>query len=360
MNRRILRMKRKRSKLIVTILGALMMTLVGCGSSSSSTTNQSTQEVVTTESTKDAVASASLSLPTNITFNEEGNAVVEHKYGTTVVPKNPQRVISIKMEDLLLALDIDLVAGRNFDGFYLEDEMKERGIATISVDEEANTVNYEEILSYQPDFIVIRDSFDQTVYDELSKIAPTVAFNLQDSVNSTLAIGAIFGIEDKAKERIEQHNELLEKANQTLQETIGDETVAMLRVMKNEIRLYPYSANEMSSFLYADSGLGLNPDPMAVEYDTAENLAISMEMLPDLKADNIILIAGYGSSDKETVEAAKARYEEIKADPLWKKVPAVQSGKVYEVDSRVWLNHGLICTEKKAEEVVNLLANQKK
>lgn len=353
-------MKRKRSKLIVTILGALMMTLVGCGSSSSSTTNQSTQEVVTTESTKDAVASASLSLPTNITFNEEGNAVVEHKYGTTVVPKNPQRVISIKMEDLLLALDIDLVAGRNFDGFYLEDEMKERGIATISVDEEANTVNYEEILSYQPDFIVIRDSFDQTVYDELSKIAPTVAFNLQDSVNSTLAIGAIFGIEDKAKERIEQHNELLEKANQTLQETIGDETVAMLRVMKNEIRLYPYSANEMSSFLYADSGLGLNPDPMAVEYDTAENLAISMEMLPDLKADNIILIAGYGSSDKETVEAAKARYEEIKADPLWKKVPAVQSGKVYEVDSRVWLNHGLICTEKKAEEVVNLLANQKK
>lgn len=355
-------MKLKKGFMLMTLLGAAMMAFAGCGSTSSSTMNQTTEGTISAESTtneKDAVASASLSLPASVTFNEEGNAVVEHKYGTTVVPKDPQRVISIKMEDLLLALDIDFLAGRNFEGFYLEDEMNEKGIASLSVDEEANTVNYEEILSYQPDLIVIRDSFDQTVYDELNKIAPTIAFNLQDKVNSTLAIGAVFGIEDEAKARIEQYNEFLADANKKLQEAIGDETVAMLRILKNEIRLYPYSANEMSDFLYAEEGLGLQPDPIAVEYDTAENLAISMETLPDLKAENIILIAGYGSADQESVEAAKVRYDEIKADPLWKKVPAVQSGKVYEVDSRIWLNHGIICTEKKVQELVDLLTTNK-
>lgn len=355
-------MKLKKGFMLMTLLGAAMMVFAGCGSASSSTMEQTTEGTVSAESTtneKDAVASASLALPASVTFNEEGNAVVEHKYGTTVVPKDPQRVISIKMEDLLLALDIDFLAGRNFEGFYLEDEMNEKGIASLSVDEEANTVNYEEILSYQPDLIIIRDSFDQTVYDELNKIAPTIAFNLQDKVNSTLAIGAVFGIEDEAKARIEQYNEFLADANKKLQEAIGDETVAMLRILKNEIRLYPYSANEMSDFLYAEEGLGLEPDPMAVEYDTAENLAISMETLPDLKAENIILIAGYGSADQESVEAAKVRYDEIKADPLWKKVPAVQSGKVYEVDSRIWLNHGIICTEKKVQELVDLLTTNK-
>ena len=344
----------------MSMLGAAMMALVGCGSSDSTTTatSEGTKTEATTSS-QDTVASASIALPASVTFNEDGNAVVEHKYGTTVVPKDPQRVISIKMEDLLLALDIDFIAGRNFDGFYLEDEMNEKGIASISVDEEANTVNYEEILSYEPDLIIIRDAFDQTVYDELSKIAPTIAFNLQDKVNSTLAIGAVFGMEDEAKARIEQYNQFLADANEKLHEAIGDETVAMLRILKNEIRLYPYSANEMSEFLYAEDGLGLEPDPMAVEYDTTDNLAISMETLPDLQADNIILIAGYGSADQESVEAAKARYDEIKADPLWSKVPAVESGNVYEVDSRIWLNHGLICTEKKVQELVDLLTANK-
>lgn len=128
----------------------------------------------------------------------------------------------------------------------------------------------------------------------------------------------------------------------------------ILRILKKEIRLYPYSKNDMSSFLYQE--LGLTPDPMVVEYDNADNLAISMETLPDLSAQHIILIAGYGSQTAEAVEAAKQRYDEIKADPLWQMVPAVQSGSVYEVDSRVWLTHGLLATEEKIDEVLDFLA----
>lgn len=109
----------------------------------------------------------------------------------------------------------------------------------------------------------------------------------------------------------------------------------------------------MSSFLYLD--LGLVPGPMAVEYDRVDNLDISMEVLSDLTAQHISRIAGYGSQTAEAVEAAKQRYEEIKADPLWQAVPAVQSGNIYEEDSRTWLPHGIIATEMRIDQVLDYL-----
>lgn len=352
--------KRNMGKVLLTLL--VLTALTGCGSSKTvqsqaeTTAAANTEQTSQTEQTTQAESADDSSALSNVSFDENGNAVVVHSYGTTVVPKNPQRIISIKMEDLLLALDVDFVAGRNFEGFYLEDMMKERNIASITVDESTDTVNYEEILSYEPDLIIIRDSFNQTFYDELSKIAPTVAFDLQDKVNSTLAIGAMLGMEDKAEARIQQYNDFMAKTKDQLKDAIGDDTVAMLRFLKKEIRIYPYSTNHLSDFLYSD--LGLTPDPMVIEADSADNLAMSMESLPELKADRIILIAGYGSASQDDIDAAKIRYEEISQDPLWQNVPAVQSGNIYEMDSRIWLNHGLLCTEMKAQELLDAFSGK--
>ena len=127
----------------------------------------------------------------------------------------------------------------------------------------------------------------------------------------------------------------------------------LLRILQKGTPPYSSSSSDMSSFLYLD--LGLTPDPMAVEYDNADSLAISMETLPDLTAKHIFLIAGYGSQTAEAVEAAKQRYEEIKADPLWQAVPAVQSSSIYEVDSRTWLTHGIIATEMRIDQVLDYL-----
>ncbi len=284
--------------------------------------------------------------------NDEGKMVVSSKLGETVVPDDPQRIVCIKLEDLTLALGVDMVACRNFETFYLEDEVNALNIGQIDVDEEANTVNFEQVMSYNPDLIIIRDAFDQSIYDELNKIAPTIAFRLQDYKTAMMGLGMALGMEDQATDRLVQHLEKVADAREELKKVDG-ESVAMLRILKKEIRLYPYSKNDMSSFLYQE--LGLTPDPMTVEYDNADNLAISMETLPDLTADHIILIAGYGSQNAESVEAAKQRYDEIKADPLWQMVPAVENGSVYEVDSRVWLTHGLLATEMKIDEVLDFL-----
>lgn len=349
----------KRFKALIIGMAMLTLAFTGCTSSTTSSQvegGQAVESTATSEGVTDATTSASAKTVKEVSEivykNEAGQTVVSHKYGETVVPENPERIVSIKLEDLMLALEVDMVACRNFEGFYLEDQINALGIGTIAVDEEADTINLEQVLSYKPDLIVIRDSFDQAIYDELSKIAPTIAFDLKTSTTSLLALGEALGIADKATERLEAYGDVIEKAKEELQD-VSEEVVAMLRIMKKEIRLYPYSKNDMSSFLYKD--LGLAADPMVIAYDEADNLAVSMELLPDLAADHIFLVAGYGSNTAESVQEAQTRYEAIKADALWQGVPAVQKGNVYEVDSRVWLTHGIIATEMKIEDVLEHL-----
>lgn len=364
-------MKRRTFISLMSFMAAAgVLTLAGCSSSdsaSSAAESESASAVESTTTSSEATQAEETVYPSieeqiadiradaeKIVYkNDEGKMVVSSKLGETVVPDDLQRIVCIKLEDLTLALGVEMVACRNFETFYLEDKVNALNIGQIDVDEEANTVNFEQVMSYKPDLIIIRDAFDQSIYDELNKIAPTIAFRLQDYKAAMMGLGMALGMEDEATARLEQHLEKIADAREQL-ESVSGESVAMLRILKKEIRLYPYSKNDMSSFLYQD--LGLTPDPMVVEYDNADNLAISMETLPDLSAQHIILIAGYGSQTAEAVEAAKQRYDEIKADPLWQMVPAVQSGSVYEVDSRVWLTHGLLATEEKIDEVLDFLA----
>lgn len=286
--------------------------------------------------------------------NTDGKLVVSSKYGETVVPDKVERVVVIQLEDLALALDVDMVASRNFDGYYLADLLTEKNVEAIAIDESANTINLEQVLSYQPDLIMIRDNFEQSVYDELSKIAPTVSFKIQTPEVSLMAMGMALGKEDAAVQRLEEYFKKWEDTKAAVKESIGEETVALLRVMQKEIRLMPYSRNGMSSFLYDGDYLGLSAPQMVIDYDNNENLAISMELLPELDAQHILLIAGYGSASTEEVEAAKGRYAEISSDPLWQSIPAVVSGNIYEVDSRTWLTYGIIANEKKMEDLVSI------
>ena len=87
--------------------------------------------------------------------------------------------------------------------------------------------------------------------------------------------------------------------------------------------------------------LNLRPDPMVVALDrTKNNLAISMESLPDLQAEYLVISSGYGASSAGSTEAAEKRYEEFRDDPLWQTLPAVRENHLLEVDSVIWNAHG--------------------
>lgn len=281
----------------------------------------------------------------------EGDQIrVTHKFGSTRMPKNPQRIVVIRMEDPMIALDIPFVAGNYTEDHYLADELKRRHVDNISVNDDTKTVNYEQVQAENPDLIIMRDSFDQSVYDKLSQIAPTVAFNLRQHEVSLLALSYALGLPDKGETRLREFYERTKFYRLALAERLGHRPVAHLRVLNKEVRIYPYSTNDISRFMYEK--LNLTPPQMVLDADFSDSRsAISLEQLPDLNVEYLIISAGYGPTSKENSNIAKARLASMRKDALWQWIPAVREGHVLEVNTSLWNAHGILQEERVMEEL---------
>lgn len=326
---------------LLAILAVLSLALGGCGSQAVSGNSKGaaafdaeTLRADTPEAIDEELAARferTKKAADKMFAEEDGHLVIRHKYGRTVLPERPQRIAVIGLEDTAVSLGIPIAAAHLSKNSYLYPLMKEEGIADIPINAETKTINLEAVQQVRPDLILMRDSYDRNAYNALAKIAPVVALDLQKEELTALA------------------------AALAIKGQIGSATVAYLRVLQKEIRLYPYSANATNRFMY--ELLNLRPDPMAVQLDKAKNnLAISLESLPDLRADYLILSSGYGASSSGNSGAARRRYEALREDPLWKTLPAVREGHLLEVDGVVWNAHGLIAKERAIEDLADWLA----
>ncbi|WP_219417492.1 iron-siderophore ABC transporter substrate-binding protein [Pseudonocardia nigra] len=138
---------------------------------------------------------------------------VEHQYGTTVVPEEPQRVISLGYtdQDAILALGVVPVAIREFTGNqpsatwpWAQDELQGQQPQVLS-----GEINPEMLAALRPDLIVaVSAGLTREQYDTYSQIAPTVSQPAgfvdygtpwQDA---TRLIGAALGRADRAEQLV--------------------------------------------------------------------------------------------------------------------------------------------------------------
>ena len=262
--------------------------------------------------------------------------LVKHKYGTTVMPKNPQRIVVLRLEDLTEALGVPVVGANYTPRTYLYDRLEQRGVPLLHVNDETKTINYEEVQEAQPDLILLRDSFDQGVYGK--------------EETALLALAMALGQEERGIARLEEFYGKAKTYRLGLHAAMGDGTTAFLRVMNREVRLYPYSKNDINRFMY--DLLDLKPSPMVLAADhSTTNNAISLEWLPDLQADYLLVSTGYGASSGENGKIAEENYKKLQEDALWKSIPAIRQGHVHVVDTTVWNAHGIIAKELAMEEI---------
>lgn len=284
----------------------------------------------------------------------DGRLVLHHKYGTTVLPDQPQRVVVIGLEDPMVALGAPMVAAHDRPDSYLHQALSAQGVDNIYINDSTNTINLEQVQAEKPDLIILRDSYDRNAYVALSKIAPVAAFDLQDAETALLAMAITLGQPERGAERLHQYYDIVKQARLAIKSHIGNSSVALVRVLKKEIRLYPYPGNAINKFMY--DLLNLYPPPLAVAMGSSKNMALSLEAIPDFQCDYILVSCGYGMSSGENNNAAQRRYESLQADPLWQHVPAVREGHVKEVDSVVWNSHGIIAKEAVIKELRDWLA----
>jgi iron complex transport system substrate-binding protein len=140
---------------------------------------------------------------------------IENTFGTTEIPEEPQRVVTVGFndQDFVLALGVTPVGERELLGDYdattrpwAEELLPAEEIPTVGGEE----IDLEAVAALEPDLIVGVYSFmDETVYEQLSGIAPTLAQTDEYADGATpwqeqtLLIGQALGREDEAQELVD-------------------------------------------------------------------------------------------------------------------------------------------------------------
>ncbi|WP_235550573.1 ABC transporter substrate-binding protein [Paenibacillus sp. Soil750] len=328
----------KTTKVTFTVLSVCMAALLAtaCGSDkdAASTTTPAT-------STAPAATAAATATPAPAV-----DKVLKDSMGHDVkVPANPKAVIASYLEDPLLALGIKPIVQWSVKESSVQDYLQTQlaGVPPIS-----STLPVESILKATPDFMIVgsESAVEKGLYEQYSKVVPTFVLGsevIADYRKTLLKMGEILNKTDAANAALKKYDQKVTDTKAKLAPIIGDKKVAILWVTNKNF--YVVNGKVASGAVaYGDLGLKL-PNILAVLPEAKANwVPISLEKLAQLDADYIFLV----NSDKGQAGNLE--------DPLWKNVPAVKSGKVFEIDkTSSWLYNGVIAGERVMDDIVKLI-----
>lgn len=275
-----------------------------------------------------------------------GGRMITDELGHEVeIPAEPKNIFAPNMEDSLLKLGIKPVAqwSNGPQGHeYLQDELRD----VPRIDFSGGLPSPEVLMSYAPDLIVLHTATyaKDGIYEQYAKIAPTYVFeNASGNIEKSLAtLGELAGKSAEAEQALQAYKKKVNEAKEKLSLAAGGKKVAIIRFAPRGVSLM--GGNYLCGYvIHHDLGLGMSK---LVEHENSANL--SMEILPELDADYIFMINAY--------DMGTERMKEMTDSPVWKSIPAVKEGRVYEVDNKYWLGSGLIAYEKIIDDAVSLLA----
>lgn len=281
------------------------------------------------------------------TSTKEERTVTDELGHEVRIPAKVNKVFAPNMEDSLLKLGVKPVAqwaNGKLGHSYLQEELD--GIPLI--DFSGGLPSPEALMSYEPDLIVLHTetyAADGT-YEKYAKIAPTYVFkNASGNVEKSLTtLGDLLGKAPEAETALKNYQQKASEAKAKLSSVVGDKNVAIIRFAPRGVSLM--GGNYLCGYvIHQDLGLGRSK---LVENENAAN--ISLEILPQLDADYIFVINAYDQGTE--------RMKEMTESPIWKGMPAVKNGQVYEADNEYWLGSGLIAYEKIVDDVVRSIAGQ--
>ncbi len=268
---------------------------------------------------------------------ENTSYTVEHAMGTTTIPDTPKKVVILTNEgtEALLALGVTPVGAvqswtANGEPWYnhIADDMKDVQVVGFETDTQ---VNLEAIAALQPDLIIGNKMRQESIYDQLSAIAPTVfSETLRGDWKENFELYA------KALNKVDEGNKVISDYDtrvSDLKTELGDQLqkkVSIVRFLAADVRIY-----QKDSF----SGVVLDQLGFArPESQDVNEFAIkgaTKEQIPLMDGD-ILFYFTYETGDGAATQVAKEWIE----DPLFKNLEVAKQGNVHEIDDAIWNTAG--------------------
>lgn len=261
---------------------------------------------------------------------KERTVTIEHAMGSTTIEGEPQRIVALdsSLADATLMLGKDLVGIATYRGYdtalpdYLGED-REQGAEVVSVGDIA-APSLEKIAALKPDLIVSIKVRHEALYDQLSKIAPTImpetsAYLFKENL---LMLGEAVGQEQKAAEEIAEYEETAKAVGDAINDKAGNPTISVVRFLDGPTRLY--TRGTYSGVVLKDAGLA-RP---AVQDTDDFAIDISEEKIADADADKVF-VTTYEDEEGVAVKTKAA----FARNPLWKPI----APKVTEVSDTTWM-----------------------
>lgn len=255
--------------------------------------------------------------------------------GSMEVPAEPQRVVAAigSFETDMVAVGVMPVLTTTFAGPWVE--LDDDVVITENI-----PPTPEELARLRPDLIVGWTWVtEEPVYDELIQIAPYVGLGESEATTGPGYASGQYNSWDRlflsvadAVGRRAEGERLVEEFEARLEELAarraGQPALRVARLEFSEPGSFSYRGqNEDTAELMRRIGLTVvGPDDSIIDE--------SLERLPEVDADLIVVPVGGGMPPEV--------FAEIERSALWQAIPAVQAGRVEQVDGELWPGLGYL------------------
>ncbi len=299
---------------------------------------------------------------TNTTISADCQQI-RHDLGETKICGQPQKVVAIGpyMLDILLSLGVQPVGYAEAEPFkqpifdnpaqqipYLGKQVTSQPINIGRRGEPS----LEAILQVKPD-LILGENFGQEYYAKLAQVVPTLLFRgsgKEQWQGSLKAVAQALGKEEQALEVIANYEKQVSDTRKHLAATVAAYP-RLLLLASNDLKEYidVRAGADYTGGLLADLGFQLVA-PLGLA-DKEEIKQISLEVLPEFKADSVIVLA-WSANFPYDLDKVKQQWQQ---NSLAQTMSASQNGRVYFVDYHLWSNiRGAIAADKILKQAESL------
>lgn len=278
-------MRRPVRSVVVPAVGVVMMTLAGCGGSSSNSASDETSRgsTVTAPATpSEVVAPKPTSEPT-----DAFPVTIKHELGSTVIPAAPQRVLALntRYRDAAFALGVTPLPARvNAEKVYSDPRpwaSFAAGWANSTVVFGSKGLDYQAMRDLRPDLILHGvGAVSQSEYQQLSTIAPTVVKSEGTASSSwqtvTRVTGAALGRSARAEAVVKEMESRLAKVASENPRFKG-RSVAVASYSSSADPIYVLDPRGVDMQFF--SALGFAPRSMPTRVDPARFADLDVDIL---------------------------------------------------------------------------------
>ncbi|MFO1444031.1 ABC transporter substrate-binding protein [Bacillus sp. Bva_UNVM-123] len=287
----------------------------------------------------------------NVDESSQKNETVTYQAanGEIEYAKNPEKIVVVADSYVghFIALGVKPVGISDYamGNKYFEGELD--GIESIG---DASNPSVEKILEMNPDLIITFNGAE--LNEKLEKIAPTIAVNYgeKDYKEQLKEFGKIIGKEKEADAWLTNWNRKINESKAKVQEVVGDKTISILSPFSKGIYAYGHNYARGGEIIYGEFELKA---PELVQKDAIDSgkgwTEFSLETLPEFAGDYIFTCPWQENNGDP---------EDFYGSSLWKELPAVKEGKVFELDTNAAFFNDPVSLDKQLDFIIESLTTK--